>query len=173
MERMVEDLLYLSKIESGQLEMELEQTDLAGIVEGAAKRARRRAEGRQVRIEATAVPIEVTVDPHRIEQVLDNLLSNALTHTPNGGQVTITGLRDNGTVRIRVHNTGSFIPEEDRHRIFERFARASTNGSGTGLGLAIAAEIARHHGGGIELDTSETEGTAFTLVIPVHRPVAV
>jgi signal transduction histidine kinase len=170
MHRMVEDLLYLSQIESGQLAMDSERVNLIEIVEGAVKRAARRADGRGMSVDLPPEPQYVAADPHRIEEVVDNLLNNAINHTPGGGLITIQAGSDGEEYHLRVHNSGSFVPPEDRHRIFERFARGSGNGEGTGLGLAIASEIARAHGGRIEVDSSPIEGTAFTMVLPALPP---
>jgi len=165
MHRMVEDLLHLSQIQSGQLAMDTRVVDLAELAEDAVKRARQRADANSLRFELSAQALYVTADPHRIGQVLDNLLSNAINHTPLGGEITVSAGSSLGQGRVRVHNPGSFIAPEDRERIFQRFARGG-DGAGTGLGLPIAQEIARCHGGRIDLESSRTEGTAFTLVLP-------
>ncbi|MPZ14698.1 MAG: HAMP domain-containing protein [Chloroflexi bacterium] len=166
MQRMVEDLLYLSQIESGQLKMELQPMRLSAIVEGAVKRASGRAGCRPVYLECRDLPDYVLADPHRIQQVMDNVLSNAIAHSPADGEIRVHAAAEAGTARIRVHNTGSHIRTEDRDRIFERFYRAG-GGSGTGLGLSIASEIVRSHRGRIELESSPGDGTAFTIVLPL------
>jgi signal transduction histidine kinase len=167
MHRMVEDLLYLSRIESGQLSMDVERVDLVQLVEGAVKRARQRTNGRTMRLEAGPSPLGVTVDPHRIEQVLDNLLSNAIKHSPPDGDITVCTAPRGPEVHVRVHNTGSVVRPQDRDRIFERFFRAGDDdGTSTGLGLAIASQIARSHGGRIDVESAPQTGTAFTLVLP-------
>lgn len=166
MHRMVEDLLHLSQIQSGQLAMDTRVVDLAELAEDAVKRARQRADANSLRFELSAQPPPyVAADPHRIGQVLDNLLSNAINHTPPGGEITVSAGASLGQGHVRVHNPGSFIAPEDRERIFQRFARGRDSG-GTGLGLPIAQEIARCHGGRIDLESSPSEGTAFTLVLP-------
>jgi signal transduction histidine kinase len=164
MRRMVEDLLHLSQIQSGQLAMEVKVVDLTEVAEDAVKRARQRTDQSSVDFKPIVQPAYVTADARRIGQVLDNLLSNAINHTPRDGKVTVGAGASGDEVSIRVHNPGSFIPPEDRERIFQRFARGR-DGKGTGLGLSIAQEIARSHGGRIDLETSPTDGTAFTLVL--------
>jgi two-component system OmpR family sensor kinase len=166
MQRMVEDLLYLSRIESGQQSMDLQQVDLVPIVEGAVKRARQRTSGQTLDLETNGHAQLVRADAHRVDQVLDNLLTNALNHTPSDGRINVQVLSQAGEERVRVHNTGSYVALEDRDRIFERFWRANGDGSGSGLGLSIAQQIARSHGGRIDLDSSPEQGTAFTLVLP-------
>ena len=164
MRRMVEDLLHLSQIQSGQLAMEVKVVDLTEVAEDAAKRARQRTDSSPWTSGRACSQRYVSADAHRIGQVLDNLLSNAINHTPRDGKITVGAGASDEEVSIRVHNPGSFIPPEDRERIFQRFARGR-NGKGTGLGLSIAQEIARSHGGRIDLETSTTDGTAFTLVL--------
>ena len=108
-------------------------------------------------------------DSHRIEEVLENLLTNAVNHTPVEGEITVTVASQGPEVLTRVHNTGSFIRDSDREHIFQRFARVGDAG-GNGLGLAIASEIAHRHAGRIDLESSLDEGTAFTLVLPRAAP---
>lgn len=165
MHHMVEDLLYLSSIESGQLTMERETVNLAELVEGAGRRARQRADGRAVEVDVDGGPQVIFADPRRLEQVLDNLLTNAISHSPPAGRVSVRTFSVDHEARVRVHNTGSFVSIEDRDRIFQRFARGSENG-GAGLGLSIASEIVRAHGGRIDLQSSPEDGTTFTVVLP-------
>jgi two-component system sensor histidine kinase ResE len=172
MERIVDDLSYLSKVQSGQLAMELRPVDLAEIVDGAIKRAQRRARAQTIQVHLPAGPLHASADSGRIEQVLDNLLSNAINHTPPGGRITVSADMVGADVRIRVHNTGSFVPPEDRERIFQRFFHGGDSGTGTGLGLAIASEITRRHGGRIDLESSPAQGTTFDLVLPASPAVA-
>ncbi len=166
MERIVADLSYLSKVQSGQIAMEPRPVDLIELIDGAIKRAQRRAPAQNITVRLPAGRMQVMADPGRIEQVLDNLLSNAINHTPVGGRITVSADIVGRETRIRVHNTGSYVPPEDRERIFQRFFHGDTAGAGTGLGLAIASEIARRHGGRIDLESSQTQGTTFDLVLP-------
>jgi two-component system, OmpR family, sensor kinase len=140
MERLVEDLLDLSKIESGQTPMETSLVDLDELVDGAVKRARVRLDGRELQVDASREAKYVTADARRLGQVLDNLLNNAIHHTPDGGQITVSSAARNGEVSVRVHNTGSWVRPEDRDRIFQRFFRGSSDGNGAGLGLAISSD---------------------------------
>lgn len=192
MRRLVEDLLDLSKIESGQVRLSLEPCDLAAMVRQLAERAERRAADKGVgfatRIDA--VP-PVLADARWVERAVDNLVDNALKHAPVGGTVTIaagtvtvpTGVRHGpATYRrgnefgyIAIHNTGSFIPPGDQPRVFERFYQLdkarSTSGAGSGLGLAIAQEIMQAHGGWIDVQSSRVGGTEFAVLLPVlDRP---
>lgn len=170
MERIVDDLSYLSKVQSGQLAMEMRSIDLVDLARGAVKRAQRRAQDQTIELRSPHDHIHITADARRIEQVLDNLLSNAINHTPQDGTITVSTEITGTEARVRVHNTGSYVPPEDRERIFQRFFHGDGAGAGTGLGLAIASEIARLHGGRIDLQSSPHDGTTFDLVLPVATP---
>jgi signal transduction histidine kinase len=183
MRRLVEDLLYLSRIESGDLALQRDPVDLSELARAAQARFLFRAQERGITFDVQA-PAQVMIlgDSHRIGQVLDNLVENAFKYTPPTGFVTVsvgleesrptTNARNARTARtatLTVHNTGSFIPPEEQERVFERFyqidkARAGNRGSG--LGLAIAREIIQAHGGRIELHSTVQGGTTFTVRIP-------
>jgi signal transduction histidine kinase len=172
MQHLVEDLLYLSRIESGQLELERRAVALAEIVVTCASRARRRGlpEGVSVETVVQATPI-VSGDARRLEQVVENLLENALRYTPTGGSVTITLREERRKGIVSVHNTGSYIPEEDLPRLFERFYQANRSRSrtshGSGLGLAIAHEIVEAHHGTLTARSDPEAGTTFEISLPL------
>lgn len=186
MREMVEDLLLLSKIESGQMPMDRTTLDLRELLKACIRRAASQA--RQAGMELVLKAhesVEFAGDERRLEQLLRNLMENALRHTPRGGTITLrllseeraqsspgtsgrgSGHRNAREVRIVVHNTGSYIPEKDQERIFERFYQVDSsrahNGDGSGLGLAIAREIAHAHGGLLAVESHPESGTAFTL----------
>lgn len=181
MHRLVDDLLYLSKLESGQLPIERAPVHLTDLVSLAVARVARRAEEAGVRLVTDVPPLPtVEIDGNRIEQVLANLLNNALQHTPSGGTITIgaraepaatQGRSREATVVIEVHNTGSYIPEEERARIFERFYQVDRSrkreGGGAGLGLAISWEIVAAHGGSMTVLSDEATGTTFRVALPL------
>ncbi|MCA1644434.1 MAG: HAMP domain-containing histidine kinase [Chloroflexi bacterium] len=182
MRRLVEDLLYLGRIESGDLALQRDPVNLAELVRAAQPRFLFRAQEGGISFEIQAhEPVTILGDPHRIGQVLDNLVENAFKYTPPTGRVEVSASLEGGkpaagrTPRsprmavLTVHNTGSFIPPEEAERVFERFyqvdkARAGTRG--TGLGLAIAREIVQAHGGKIDLQSSPQTGTVFSVRIP-------
>lgn len=116
-------------------------------------------------------PIHVWGDQQQIERAVGNLASNAVKFTPAGGSVTLRTTRVGQEVHITCADTGMGIPAEDRERLFTRFFRASNaqegHVPGTGLGLVIVQTIAEAHGGHVELDSTEGEGTTVTLVLPV------
>lgn len=115
---------------------------------------------------------KVVIDRDQIEQVLDNLMSNALKYTPDGGSIRIEARRNSeGMLSISVQDTGIGIPKKDLDRIFERFYRVdkarSRNMGGTGLGLSIAREIVKAHGGQIFLESEYGQGTCTTFTLPM------
>lgn len=181
MHRLVDDLLYLSKLESGQLPIEVAPMDAAELVDVALRRIEKQAAEAHVRLvkRVEALP-QVMADSRRIEQVLTNLLDNALLHTPPDGVITLSaeaklsGGKQNGRqvrrakgVVIGVHNTGSYIPDDERRRIFERFYQVdksrARDRAGAGLGLAICYEIAMAHGGTLRVESDSRTGTRFSL----------
>ncbi len=191
MRRLVEDLLYLGRIESGDLSLEREPVDLADLARAVQARFSFRAQETGINFAVHAPePVAITGDPHRLGQMLDNLVENAFKHTPTGGTIDVTATREIGRIRgaptprtgrashvaaLSVHNTGSYIPPEEAERVFERFyqvdkARAG-NGSGRGLGLAIAREIVQAHGGHIDLESSAHAGTTFIVRLPSLEPM--
>jgi two-component system sensor histidine kinase VicK len=183
MRRLVEDLLYLGRIESGEITLDREPIDLAEVARAAQSRFTFRAQETETHFQIEAEgPVPMIGDPHRLAQVLDNLLDNAFKYTPPGGSVRVVARREtprtvNGRVQrpassalLAVHNTGSVIPPEEVDRVFERFYqldKARAGRGGRGLGLAIAREIVQAHQGRIEVASSADDGTTFTLRFPL------
>ncbi|HLZ10228.1 MAG TPA: ATP-binding protein, partial [Chloroflexota bacterium] len=169
MHRLVEDLLYLSKIESKQIDIDRVRLDLPDLLRGCIRQVKPQVDnaGLTVGVEATSLP-PILADGHRLQQVFVNLLDNAVKHTPTAGSIRVAahlasprpimnGLDGSGArsespwVAVEVHNTGSYIAPEQSDRIFERFYQIdhtrSRDGDGSGLGLAIVQEIVlAHHG---------------------------
>lgn len=168
--RLVEDLRTLALADAGELVLDCVAVDPAQLVMRSAERFRPAAEARGITLE-TALPVlaqskPVWGDPLRLNQILGNLLNNALQHTPAQGKVTLELDSENDAVIIRVRDTGAGIPPEALSRIFERFYRADRSRSrdegGSGLGLAIARQLAEAHGGRIEA-ANYPGGSVFTL----------
>src|SRR6185503_5902808 len=159
--QMVTELLELSRIESGR------PFDL---LDSASRRMQVQAEraGLSLRVECTNDLPKVKIDSQRLEQVLVNLIHNAVKFTRTGGEVLLFAESGPGEVRFAVRDTGIGIPLEDVPRIFERFYRVdkSRTGSGTGLGLAIAKHIVEAHGGKIWAESTEGKGSTFYFTIP-------
>jgi len=172
MRALVDDLLLLSQIESGQMAMQHAHVDLTALLQRMVERFQWafRDSGISARLRIGRVP-EVHGDERRLEQVFSNLIENAIRHTPRDGTITVNaGMEPDGSVRVGVHNTGSVIPAEDLPRVFERFfqvdrARARKGGS-SGLGLSIVSEIVEAHGGTVRAESGEHGGTEFIVVLP-------
>lgn len=168
--RLVDDLLYLSEIESGTVHLDLEDVDIDGLIEGTLRRLRLQAEEGEVELVAVPGAGTIRADGRRLEQVLANLVDNAIRFAPRGTPVTVTGTQVADGVLVEVHNGGEPIPEADRTRVFDRFYqvdRARRAGRHRGLGLAIVHELVQAHGGTVAVDSSAERGTTFSVFLPL------
>jgi two-component system sensor histidine kinase BaeS len=193
--RLVEDLRVLSQAEAGQLPLTLETIDVRELLEDSATSFSGQAQAAGVHLVVEVgeggAPLRLSGDYGRLEQVIGNLLANALRHTPPGGQVTLRagsvgagrdpqtselmggagsdqGQRA-GAVRLEVADTGEGMAPEDLPFVFDRFwrgDRARTHGEGSGLGLAIARQLVQAHGGKITVQSTQGAGTTFILELP-------
>jgi PAS domain S-box-containing protein len=169
--RLVEDLLFLSQNQPGELAVELRSADLADIAASVVEEMRPEAQRKHIDLafSAAAVP-RLAVDPARMAQLLGNLVSNAVKFTPDGGRVEVSLGMDDDQAVLSVADTGVGIPAADRERIFERFFRTAAATRqvipGTGLGLAIAKDIVEAHHGTIAVDSDEGRGSTFLIRIP-------
>ncbi len=174
--RLVEDLRTLALADAGQIQLVRTPTDLTSLVKRVVEHFQLQAGSQQVRLNLSppSNPIpHISADPIRLEQVLTNLLSNAMRYTPADGQIVLTLSSTDGSVRLRIHDSGPGIPEQALPYIFERFyrvdkSRARSEG-GTGLGLAIARQLARLHGGDLTATNHVSGGALFTLILPVNQ----
>jgi signal transduction histidine kinase len=170
---LINDVLDLSKVEAGQVELDVHPFSLREALERGVVMVRERATEDGVRV-AFAVDPEVDVvagDERRIKQVIFNLLSNAVKFTPAGGEVDVSATRVNGEVRVSVADTGPGIAPEDRDRIFEEFQQSETGvgqREGTGLGLALSKRFVELHGGRIWLESELGRGSTFTFALPAR-----
>ena len=170
--RLIEDLRDLSLAEAGELDIRKEPLEFSVIVRRAVQSMRPVAQEKDVelRLNVRRPLLPVMGDGQRLEQVLLNLLSNAIRHTPRGGHVEIHVWSDEASVYCRVRDTGPGIAQKDLPHVFERFWRADKSRSretgGTGLGLAIARRWVEAHGGRIWADNAPEGGAVFTLVLP-------
>lgn len=169
--QMAAELLELTRIESGQLPLEWGTVEPARLLEAAAERMRAQAEraGLTLHVEAAADLPPVRADASRLEQVLVNLIHNAVKFTRPGGEVNLSAAVEGTFVRFSVQDTGVGIPSDDLERIFERFYKAdrARSGGGTGLGLSISRHIVKAHGGRIWAESREGYGSTFHFTIPI------
>lgn len=169
MERLVRDLSLVSRVEAGAVELHPTDVRPGGLLKASLERFEGAAQDRGIHLTVhTDEPLPlVTADFERTSQVLANLLSNALRHTPSGGQVTLAARAKDGTVTFEVRDTGSGIPEAHLDRIFERFYRvdpARTRGEGSGVGLTIARGLVERMGGTLTV-TSGPGGSTFSFTL--------
>ena len=172
--RLIEDLLTLSKIESGAFRTVMEPVNLAGIVAESAATLRPQAEAKDLVLTTAVRPASVPVDgdPGQLERILLNLLSNAVKFTPPGGLVAVTATAEDAHAVLRVSDTGIGIPEQDQEDLSSRFFRASNaverSIPGTGLGRTIVRSIVANHGGQMDLRSQEGQGTTVTIRIALR-----
>ncbi len=169
--QMAQELLDLSRIESGQVELVLAPLSPKDLLSSAADRMKLQAERANLKLYAnclTDLPA-IRADKSRLEQVLVNLIHNSVKFTKSGGEIILEAEAGYGCVRFAVRDSGVGIPSESLSRIFERFYRVdrSRTGSGTGLGLSISKHIVEAHGGKIWAESEETRGSTFYFEIPV------
>jgi two-component system phosphate regulon sensor histidine kinase PhoR len=194
--QMVRELLELARIESGQVPFRLAPVDVADVVHPPVERLRPQAEraGLQLTVDLPPDLPRVAADVERAQQVVTNLVHNAVKFTPAGGKIQVSGLRfqvsSEGRIQpetlnleheplapgewvlVTVQDTGVGIPADDLSRIFERFYKAdrARSGGGTGLGLAIAKHIVEGHGGHIWAESVEGRGSTFYVALPALTP---
>lgn len=170
MERMVKELLELSRLQSGQTRLTFSSVDPREAVEDAVDRFRPMADRAGVSVTAITDPQlpRINADVDKLDQVLSNLLTNAIKATPTGGAIEITASSVPRGIEIRVHDTGHGIEPEHLPHIFERFYKAdpSRSDEGTGLGLAITRQIVERHGGDIHVESVAGEGATFIVFLP-------
>jgi two-component system phosphate regulon sensor histidine kinase PhoR len=172
MQRLVDDLLDLSRIESGRWQPAPTQVDVSGVLRESWAALAARAESRQVQfdLDVGEGATVVCADLDALRQILTNLLDNSLRYTPAGGRITCTAAREGAGVALTVRDTGVGITREHLPRIFERFYRADSSRSreegGTGLGLAIVKHLVEAHGGRVYAESERGLGTSVTCWFP-------
>jgi two-component system phosphate regulon sensor histidine kinase PhoR len=168
---LVEDLLDFARMEAGRAPLQIEKIDIGKAVRRGAERLMPQVEraGLTLTFDIAEVLTEIAVDIKRIEQVLLNLIHNAIKFTPAGGEISVSVSRQNQDIVIKVKDTGIGIEEEEQGRLFERFYKSdkARRSDGTGLGLAIAKHIVQLHGGTLWVDSVPGEGATFTFTLPV------
>jgi signal transduction histidine kinase len=170
---LINDVLDLSKIEAGRMELAPAEVDVPQLLEAAMNLVRERAERQGLALYLTLDPDVQTwvLDERKIKQVLINLLSNAVKFTPPGGSVTVRARRpDVDRLEVAIIDTGGGIAPQDQEHVFEEFRQASGNylrkSEGTGLGLALARRFVELHGGRLGLQSAPGQGSTFTFTLP-------
>jgi two-component system OmpR family sensor kinase len=170
MGRLVDDLLLLARFDEDR-PLDAHPVDLASVAAEAVRSARAVQPGRPLTLLAAPEPVIVTADAARLRQIIDNLVSNAMQHTPLGTPVTVTVAAGPGHGQLTVADTGPGMPAEQASRVFERFYRTdrarSRASGGTGLGLSIVAALVAAHGGTVTVDTTPGRGAAFAVQLPL------
>jgi GAF domain-containing protein/anti-sigma regulatory factor (Ser/Thr protein kinase) len=172
---LINDILDLSKIEAGRMELEAAPFSLVAALNNAVTLVKERAMSHGIRIELDVAPglDTMVADERKVKQVVVNLLANAVKFTPDGGTVSLRAVRENGEVRLAVRDTGIGIAAEDQARIFEEFQQATHQGErareGTGLGLTLSKRMVELHGGTITVESAPGKGSTFTVVLPVLK----
>jgi signal transduction histidine kinase len=171
---LINDILDLSKIEAGRMELEAQAFDLPSALDNALTLIRERAARHSIRLEVHVDPAigEVVADERKVKQVLLNLLSNAVKFTPEGGKITMSAALNGDAVAVSVADTGVGIAAEDQEAIFEEFRQVGDDYArkreGTGLGLALARRLVELHGGRLSVQSELGKGSTFTFTIPVR-----
>ena len=180
-ERLVKDLLDLARFEAGGISLALENVAVDEIFERVSERHAQAAQDKGVAMVIDPHDdIRMVGDPHRLEQAVQNLASNALRHTPPGGTIRLGASREDGTVKLTVADNGVGIPAQHLPHVFDRFYKADQSrsqpgrrslgegGAGSGLGLSIVKAIIDRHGGTVSARSEHGVGTVFTIVLPAQ-----
>ena len=169
--QLVQELLELSRIESGRVPLQLKSMTPHALLTPAIERMNLQAErgGLSLSLDCTLDLPEVKVDPERIEQVLVNLIHNAIKFTPPNGEIIVSAYQEGNKIGFKVKDSGVGIAPADLSRIFERFYKAdrARSSGGTGLGLSIARHLVEAHGGRIWAESEVGKGSAFYFSIPI------
>jgi signal transduction histidine kinase len=166
---LINDILDLSKVEAGHMELELSEFSLHDVLTTCMTLLQEQAVRRGIRLELTVDPTVTTIaaDRRMVKQIVLNLVANAVKFTPDGGRVDVSARRLDDAVEVSVRDNGIGIAPDDQARIFEEFARArSTAHEGTGLGLTLTQKFVTLHGGRIALQSALGEGSTFTFTLP-------
>ena len=175
LDELMADLLELAEIDSGARRLSLERVRPVDLAREAIERFRAVAEDKQIRLDTTVWPdlSWVVADKRVTARILDNLLSNAIRHTPRGGSVSIEASEHVGRVYVSVKDSGDGIPEEQQPQIFSRFSQVGDKSGGTGLGLALVKRLAEAQGGQVSVESRPGEGATFTFALLTGGPASI
>jgi len=163
---LIERLLDISRIRSGQLELDRKPTDVVALVRGAANEFAETS-GREIRVSGPERQGDlVNVDSVRIEEVVTNLIDNANKYGPANKPIEVDIVDDADAIEVAVEDHGPGVEPHQRGRIFEAFQRNSSDSRGVGLGLHVAREIVKLHGGSLEVEEGKGEGARFVMTLP-------
>jgi len=171
--RLINDLLDLSKLEAGKMQVKMQPVALDKVINESIDGLNNWASSKSIQIQRNIAPglPEANLDPDRIIQVMTNLVGNAIKFTPVNGVVTVSASLNSHNIEVSVQDTGIGIPQESLEKVFDKFyqvgERAATDISGTGIGLSIAKEIVELHGGRIWVESERGNGAKFTFTLPV------
>jgi len=169
MARLLDDLQTLSTADAGALRLDLEPTDLVAVAAEVVSAFAPTAGLAGVTLTSVDGELpEIDADPLRVRQVLDNLVANAVRHTPAGGEVTIRLMREERAIVVAVEDSGRGIPEDQLDTLFDRYSRSADSG-GSGLGLAIAKSLVEVHGGSIEAANAGEQGAVIRFRLPLSE----
>jgi signal transduction histidine kinase len=173
---LINDILDLSKIEAGRMDLELSSFDLPSALSNAMTLVRERAQRHGITLGLEVDPRlgEFRADERKFKQIVLNLLSNAVKFTPDGGKVHVLATEMDGKIEIAVQDTGIGIAAGDHEAVFEEFKQVGRDytrkAEGTGLGLALTKRFVELHGGAIRLQSTPGKGSTFTITLPVRQP---
>ncbi|HZZ85548.1 MAG TPA: ATP-binding protein [Anaeromyxobacteraceae bacterium] len=170
LQSIVDDLLDLSRIQAGRIELHRKPVPAAALLEEAARALRQAAQAAELSLQAESPEPspQVSADPERVQLILGNLVSNAVRYTPAGGSITLSVAVEGAVARFAVKDTGAGVPREYQERIFEKFFRVPGDRSGgVGLGLYIAREIVQAHGGQMGVESAPEHGATFWFTLPL------
>jgi len=171
--KLVEDLLDVSRLESRRMQLNTADVEMNELADDVVADFRAQTRNHDIFLRRAVVPVVVEGDRERLEQVLVNLISNAIKYTPQGGRITVSVERAGSDARLSVQDPGIGIPTEEQPRLFQRYFRAANattrHYSGLGIGLFVAHEIVQRHGGCFEVRSELTKGSTFTFYLPLSR----
>jgi signal transduction histidine kinase len=175
LDRMMNALLDVSRIEQGRLQLEASQLDVSSLTSRIVAEIETMSNHHEFDVQASGEPLWIIGDALRLEQVFYNLLGNAIRYSPQGGTITVQVVPEGDMIRIDIRDEGIGVPESDLPHLFERFYRASNvsanNISGVGIGLYVVQEIIRLHGGNMMVTSKEQHGSTFSILLPQGLPL--